>query len=215
MDVTRADLFDLHELAESFSQFGIVESVNVQTNKITLGLPPPDGSINSYDPPQDHPIRESTDFQTNATPTFVGTRLKENPRQNSRKAPKNTPWDWAMLQALHPYGAVLNLDVIDFQNIEKLIDEWIAAIKIAVTTLELDKENFIKLVELSLEGFVKIGWDNTPEDTKANILAGDLKSATTDRLERLIKIHFIGDGYFEGSRVEKTRSMHRLFSALN
>ncbi|KAL0346703.1 UNVERIFIED_CONTAM: putative enzymatic polyprotein [Sesamum calycinum] len=70
-----------------------------------------------------------------------------------------------MLQPLHPYGAVLNLDVIDFRNMEKLIDEWVAAIKIAATTLELDKENFIKLVELSLEGSVKIGWDNTPADT--------------------------------------------------
>ena len=81
-----------------------------------------------------------------------------------------------------------------------MIDEWVAAIKIAATTLELDKENFIKLVELSLEGSVKIGWDNTPEDTKASILAGDSKCAIADRLGRLIKIHFIGDGYFEGSR---------------
>ncbi|KAL0307259.1 UNVERIFIED_CONTAM: hypothetical protein Sradi_6143200 [Sesamum radiatum] len=44
---------------------------------------------------------------------------------------------------------------------EKLIDEWVAAKKIAATPLELDKENFIKLVELSLEGSVTIGWDNT------------------------------------------------------
>ncbi|KAL0400268.1 UNVERIFIED_CONTAM: hypothetical protein Sradi_2370100 [Sesamum radiatum] len=69
------------------------------------------------------------------------------------------------------------------------MDEWVAALKIAATTLELDRENFIRLVELSLEGFVKIGWDNTPEDTKANILAGDSKSAIAERLGRLIKIH--------------------------
>ncbi|KAL0431467.1 UNVERIFIED_CONTAM: hypothetical protein Sradi_0772700 [Sesamum radiatum] len=59
--------------------------------------------------------------------------------------------------------------------------------------------------ELSLEGSVQIGWDNTPEDTKANILAGDSKSVIADRLGRLIKIHFIGDGYFEGSRTKKAR----------
>ncbi|KAL0401370.1 UNVERIFIED_CONTAM: movement protein [Sesamum latifolium] len=47
--------------------------------------------------------------------------------------------------------------------------------------------------------------DNTPEDTKANILAGDSKSAIAERLGRLIKIHFIGDGYFEGSKTEKAR----------
>ncbi|KAL2248169.1 UNVERIFIED_CONTAM: hypothetical protein Sindi_2669200 [Sesamum indicum] len=79
------------------------------------------------------------------------------------------------------------------------------SIKIAVTTLELDKENFIKLVELSLERSVKIGWDNNPEDIKARILVGDSKGEVVDRLRRPIKIHFIGDGYFEGSRSEKAR----------
>ncbi|KAL0440532.1 UNVERIFIED_CONTAM: hypothetical protein Slati_2536200 [Sesamum latifolium] len=137
LEVTRADLSDLQELAESFSQLGIVELVNVQTNKITPALPPPEGSTGSNDPPLDHPMRET--------------------------------------------------------------------LKIATTTLKLDRENFIRLVELSLKGFVKIRWDNTPEDTKANILAGDSKSAIAERLGRLIKIHFIGDGYFEGSKTEKAR----------
>ncbi|KAL2240880.1 UNVERIFIED_CONTAM: hypothetical protein Sindi_0729200 [Sesamum indicum] len=170
MEVTRANLSDLQELTESFSQLGIVDLVNIQTNEITPALPPPEGSTCSNDPPQDQPMRESADFHSNATPI-----------------------------------AILNLDIIDFRNTEKLIDEWVAAIKIATTTLELDKENFIKLVELSLEGSVKIGWDNTPEDTKASILAGDSKGAIPDRLGTLIKIHFIGDGYFEGSRAEKAR----------
>ncbi|KAL0463447.1 UNVERIFIED_CONTAM: hypothetical protein Slati_0232300 [Sesamum latifolium] len=125
--------------------------------------------------------------------------------RNPRRLPEHTPWARTMLQPLHPYGTILNLDIIDFRNTEKLIDEWVAALKIAATTLELDRENFIRLVELSLEGSVKIGWDNTPEDTKANILAGDLKSAITERLGRLIKIHFIEDGYFEGSKTEKAR----------
>ncbi|KAL0448143.1 UNVERIFIED_CONTAM: hypothetical protein Slati_1942200 [Sesamum latifolium] len=110
-----------------------------------------------------------------------------------------------MLQPLHPYGTILNLDIIDFRNTKKLIDEWVAALKIAATTLELDRENFIRLGELSLEGSVKIEWDNTPEDTKANIIAGDSKSAIAERLGRLIKIHFIEDGYFEGSKPEKAR----------
>ncbi|KAL2237554.1 UNVERIFIED_CONTAM: hypothetical protein Sindi_0947100 [Sesamum indicum] len=192
MEITRADLSDLQELAESFSQLGIVDLVNIQTNEITPALPPPEGSTCSNDPPEDQPMRESADFHTNATPTFVGTRLKENTGRNPKRP-------------LHPYGAILNLDIIDFRNTEKLIDEWVAAIKIAATTLELDKENFIKLVELSLEGSVKIEWDNTPEDTKASILAGDSKGAIADRLGRLIKIHFIGDGYFEGSRAKKAR----------
>ncbi|KAL0374069.1 UNVERIFIED_CONTAM: hypothetical protein Sradi_3322600 [Sesamum radiatum] len=110
-----------------------------------------------------------------------------------------------MLQPLHPYDAILNLDVIDFRNTEKLIDEWVTTIKIVKPTLELDKENFIKLVELSLEGSVKIGWNNSSEDTKVSILAGDSKSTIADRLGRLIKIHFIIDGYFEGSKAENAR----------
>ncbi|KAL0355336.1 UNVERIFIED_CONTAM: movement protein [Sesamum radiatum] len=200
MEVTRADLSDPQELAESFFQLGIVELVNVQTNEITPALPPPEGSTGSNDPSQDHPMREGTDFHTNATPMFVGIRFKENLGRNSRRVPENTPWARTMLQPLHPYGTILNLDIIDFKNTEKLIDEWVAALKIAATTLELDRENFIRLVELSLEGSVKIGWDNTPEDTKVNILTGDSKSAIAEQLGRLIKIHFIGDGYFEGSR---------------
>ncbi|KAL0298007.1 UNVERIFIED_CONTAM: hypothetical protein Sangu_3166800 [Sesamum angustifolium] len=210
MEVTSVNISDLQELAESFSQLGIVELVNVQTNEVTPALPPPEGSTSSNESPQDHPMRESADFHTNATPMFVRTRLRENPRRNRRRAPKNTPWVRTMLQPLHPYGAVLNLDVIDFRNIEKLIDEWVAAIKIAATTLKLDKENFIKLVLLSMEGSVKIGWDNTPVDTKASILAGDSKSAIADQLGRLIKIHFIGDGYFEGSKQKRLENMHKL-----
>ncbi|KAL2236632.1 UNVERIFIED_CONTAM: hypothetical protein Sindi_0854900 [Sesamum indicum] len=129
--------------------------VNIQTNKMTLALPPLEENRVCNDLPQDHPIRESINFHTNVTPTFVGTRLRENQGRNPRKAPEHMPWA-SMLQPLHRYGAVLNLDVIDFQNIKKLINEWVAAIKIAVTTLQVDKENFIKLVELSLGGSMNI-----------------------------------------------------------
>ncbi|KAL2225656.1 UNVERIFIED_CONTAM: hypothetical protein Sindi_3026500, partial [Sesamum indicum] len=110
-----------------------------------------------------------------------------------------------MLQPLQPYDTILNMDIIDFQNTEKLIDEWAAAIKKAATTVELDKENIIKLVELSMEGSVKIIWDNNPEDTKTSTLFGDSKGAIADRLGRLIKIDVIGDCYFEGSRPEKDK----------
>ncbi|KAL0406239.1 UNVERIFIED_CONTAM: hypothetical protein Slati_3937800 [Sesamum latifolium] len=119
MEVTKADLSYLQELAESFSQLGIVELVNVQTNEVTPALPPPEGSTGSNDPPQD--------FHTNATPTFVGTRFKENSGRNSRRVPEHTPCARTMLQPLHPYGTILNLNIIDFRNTEKLIDEWVAA----------------------------------------------------------------------------------------
>ncbi|KAL0423688.1 UNVERIFIED_CONTAM: hypothetical protein Sradi_0903600 [Sesamum radiatum] len=92
MEVTRDDLSYLQEVAESFSQLGIVELVNVQINEVTPALPPPEGSTCSNEPPQDHPMRESADFHTNSTPTFVGTRLRENPGRNPRRALENTHW---------------------------------------------------------------------------------------------------------------------------
>ncbi|KAL2248118.1 UNVERIFIED_CONTAM: hypothetical protein Sindi_2664100 [Sesamum indicum] len=173
MEVTKADLSDLLELAESFSQVGIVDFVNIQANEITPTLPPPEENTCS-NPPQDQPMRQSMDFHTDATPTFVGTTLKENPGRNLKR---------------------------------KLIDEWVAAIKIAATTLELDKENFIKLVELSLEGFVKIGWDNIPEDNKATILVGDSKG-----LSRYTSLEMDTLKEVDKKRLE---NMHRLSSALN
>ncbi|KAL0406270.1 UNVERIFIED_CONTAM: hypothetical protein Slati_3940900 [Sesamum latifolium] len=78
------------------------------------------------------------------------------------------------------------------QNTKKLIDEWVAALKIAATTLELDRENFIRLV------------GQYPRRHQRQY-PGDSKSAIAERLGRLIKIHFIGDGYFEGSKTEKAR----------
>ncbi|KAL0406370.1 UNVERIFIED_CONTAM: hypothetical protein Slati_3950900 [Sesamum latifolium] len=179
--VVKIPIENVHaESAKSLFQLGIVDLVNIQTNKLTPTLTPSKVSTGSNGPPQDHPMRESIDFHTNATLAFVGTRLRENPGRNPRRVPENTPWARTMLQPLYPYGTILNLDVIDFRNIEKLIDEWVAAMKKATTTLELDKENFIRLLELSLEGWVKIGCDNTPEDTKASIFIGDSKSAITE-----------------------------------
>lgn len=201
MEASRVDLSDLQELAESFAQLGMVDLVNVKPNEVTAVVttaqPPPEGSSASNDPPEDSPMREGVDFHTNATPTFVATRFKGNPGRNPRTVPENTPWARTMSQPLHPYGTTLNLDVIDFRNIEKLIDEWVAAMKIAATTLELDKDNFIRLLELSLEGSVKVGWERTLDSTKQDILAGESKSTIAERFGRLIKIHFIGDGYFE------------------
>ncbi|KAL0293452.1 UNVERIFIED_CONTAM: hypothetical protein Sangu_2524600 [Sesamum angustifolium] len=98
MEVIRADLSDLQKLVESFSQLGIVELVNIQTNEVDSALPPPEGSTCSNEPSQDHPMKESEDFHTNATPIFVETRLRENLGRNPRRASENTPWTRTMLQ---------------------------------------------------------------------------------------------------------------------
>ncbi|KAL0325278.1 UNVERIFIED_CONTAM: hypothetical protein Sradi_5097100 [Sesamum radiatum] len=71
----------------------------------------------------------------------------ERIREKYHKSTKNTNLgENDGFQPLHPSRAGTKPDVNDFRNMEKLIDEWVAAIKIAATTLELDKENFIKLV---------------------------------------------------------------------
>ncbi|KAL0293453.1 UNVERIFIED_CONTAM: hypothetical protein Sangu_2524700 [Sesamum angustifolium] len=61
---------------------------------------------------------------------------------------------------------------------------------------------------------MKIVWDKTPTDTKASILVGDSNSTIADWLGRLIKIHFIEDGYFEGSRTEKAREYAQVLFGL-
>lgn len=53
------------------------------------------------------------------------------------------------------YDIVLNLDIINFQNIEILIKELVGAIKITSVTLDLDKENFTCLLELNMKGSSK------------------------------------------------------------
>ncbi|KAL8530596.1 hypothetical protein ACS0TY_007575 [Phlomoides rotata] len=70
---------------------------------------------------------------------------------------------------------MLNLDIPNFINIKKFIDEWMAAIKIAGKTLEYDKESFISLNELGLTGSVKIGWEVAATKVKEEVTRGILK----------------------------------------
>lgn len=132
---------------------GIVNLVNVQPNKI-LQLSTKAEEVEStitLDHLQDVYMREESYFNINVDPTFVATRfpLRENQERTRMRVPDNTYWARTMLEPLYPYDISLNLDIIDFHNVETLVDEWIANMKITATTLELDKENFVCLLELS------------------------------------------------------------------
>lgn len=48
-------------------------------------------------------------------------------------------------------------------------------------------------------------WRTTSLSTKDEVLVGESRSAIAERLDKLLKIHFIGDGYFEKREVEKPR----------
>ena len=211
MNISRADLSDLQELAESFSHLGFTDLVNVKPHEVLPlhGTEEASGSNVIQGNPPDAQMREGGDFHTDGHPAFDSTRFatntRRNPGRNPSRVPDATPWAKIMLQPLHPYGIVLNLDVIDFRNIEELIDEWVSSMKIAATTLDLDRENFIRLIELSLEGSVKIGWKTTLPRLKEQILEGESKSTIAERFGRLFKTNFIGDGYFEEQEAEKTK----------
>ncbi|KAL8499147.1 hypothetical protein ACS0TY_022212 [Phlomoides rotata] len=75
---------------------------------------------------------------------------------------------------------MLNLDVPDFKNLEKLIDNWVAFIKNAKNTLDYDKEIFIGFIKLSLTGSVKIGWEGVSVEVKDELTRGESKADMID-----------------------------------
>ena len=198
MNISRADLSDLQELAESFSQLGIMDLVNVKANE-TLHTNPGIEEVESSNTTQ---VVQNDDYQTRA---YVTRDINTNIKRSTKTAPNDSPWAKTMSQPINPYGNNLNLDVIDFRNIEDLITEWVSSMKIAVSTLDLDKNNFIKLIELSLIGSAKYAWNQVTDDVKAGIYEGDSKSTIADRAGNIFRILFIGEGYFEEKESEKKR----------
>ncbi|KAL2244213.1 UNVERIFIED_CONTAM: hypothetical protein Sindi_0539300 [Sesamum indicum] len=140
-------------------------------------------------------MRESVDFHTNATPTFVGTRLREDPGWNPEECLKiHLGKDNVLsLASIKHYTQPGYYPLSKHPKVDRQVG--CSYEDNHHTGAQLDKKNFIRLLELSLEGYVKVGWHNNSEDTKANILAEESKCAIAERLERLIKIHFIGDRY--------------------
>lgn len=73
-----------------------------------------------------------------------------------------------------------------------------------MATLDLAKEYFVWLLELSLEELVKFRWDSTATNTKVEILVGEFKNTIVEHFGRRLEFHFIENAYFE-KRVKKTR----------
>ncbi|KAL8508074.1 hypothetical protein ACS0TY_018577 [Phlomoides rotata] len=92
---------------------------------------------------------------------------------------------------------MLNLDIPDFRNMEKLIDGWMSTMKVAGNTFDYDKESFISLTELSLTGSVKIGWEGAPTEVKEEVIKGESRTNIIDRIGGLFKVNFLGDDYFD------------------
>ncbi|KAL8456816.1 hypothetical protein ACS0TY_034890 [Phlomoides rotata] len=128
--------------------------------------------------------------------------------------PKKSPKEKTFLEPIQPYGVALNLDVPDFRNLEELIDKWMASMKIAGNILEYDKSSFISLIELSLTGSVKIGWEGAPPEVRERVLSGESRTDIVDRFGGLFKVHFLGDGYFDRRKEERQREYTQAFYAL-
>lgn len=89
---------------------------------------------------------------------------------------------------------MLNLDIVNFRNHEKLINKYVSVMKIALRTLELNNEGFTKLFEMSQEGSIKMAWEVTDQPTKASVLEGDSQSEITERMGVLFKVQFVSEG---------------------
>lgn len=71
------------------------------------------------------------------------------------------------------------------KNREILIDDWASAMRIAAGTLGLEKEGFILLLEMSLEGSVKISWDMTSPEIRRDVLSGESLKGIVDNMAKL------------------------------
>lgn len=85
-----------------------------------------------------------------------------------------------------------------------MIDECVETMKIIATTLDMDKENCIQLLELSKYESVKVGWDTTTTNTMVKFLLEESKSTIVEQFGILLKLRFISNKYFE-KRTKKIR----------
>lgn len=84
--------------------------------------------------------------------------------------------------------------------------------KNAATTIDLNIENFVCLLKLSMEWLVKVWWSATTFGINKEVLAGESKSAIAERLGRLLKLYFIWYGYFKETKATKVKEYsHVLF----
>ncbi|KAL8467772.1 hypothetical protein ACS0TY_031130 [Phlomoides rotata] len=192
MEFSRVEMADLQELSESFSNLEIVDLVNVRANETqeqASATAEPEASTSSNNPAgSDNPAG-------NKGPAYIYPPV---PKMRHRTydayfGPKTSPKEKMFLEPIQPYGVALNLDVPDFRNLEELIDKWMASMKIAGTILEYDKKDFIGLIELSLTGSIKIGWEGAPPEIKEKVLSGNSRTDIVDRFGTIIRKKFSGE----------------------
>ncbi|XP_073143088.1 uncharacterized protein [Henckelia pumila] len=188
----RLNLEDLQDLEDSFANLKVVDlKMNFPEGEQSIGNPP------RYVVKTEEPHSE---FHVGGNSHSAGTRSRK-----SNIPIHQTPYGKTVLDPIYPYGIMLNLDVLDFKNREDLIDDWTSAMRIAAGTLDLNKEGFIKLLEMILMGSVKIAWEMTMLETKESILAGELLNEIGGRMATLFKAQFIGVDYFNNQDTEKKK----------
>ncbi|KAL8554540.1 hypothetical protein ACS0TY_002652 [Phlomoides rotata] len=128
---SRVELSDLQEFSESFSNLEIINLVNVRANNVgeteTQNLAStiiePEASTSSNAPARNPGGTGNPD----ATFIYAPESRTRGRARDSFYGPKKSPWGGGgggtLLEPIQPYGTLLNLDVLDFRNIEKFIDE--------------------------------------------------------------------------------------------
>ena len=197
----RVSLEDLQGLAESFANLNVVDL------KMNPEVKPEEEAEAS-----EQRRRHTEGFRAGARFDEEHRRAADDAamlgRRTRMKRPKlqDTPVGKATLEPLHPYGVMLDIDEVDFKDIEGLIDEWNSAMRIAAATLELEKDSFVKILETSLAGVVKMAWEQRmTSETKEACFTPNTFIEMADRMSMTIKNHFLGTGYFEGFGEEKRK----------
>lgn len=218
----RIGLEDLQELAESFANMKMVD-LKMNTGDGAL-IPrgyhqvPPEQQVPQVPPAQQqHEGGPAQDVLMRAREDFhVGDQhRRERPNMNNltgtrvrKQIPKfrDTPLGKTSLDPIHPYGLMLNIDDIDFKDIDMIIDDWSSSMRIAAGTLDLEKEGFIKLLEMSLLGVAKTLWSRVAPAVKEETLEPASYTEIVDRMAFWFKLTFLGADNFGSADSEKRKN---------
>ncbi|KAH6805293.1 hypothetical protein C2S51_030124 [Perilla frutescens var. frutescens] len=170
----RIRLEDLQELAESFAN---MKMVDLKMNTGDRALIP-----RGYH--QDFHVGDQHRRERPNMNNLTGTRVR-------KQIPKfrDTPLGRTSLDPIHPYGLMLNIDDIDFNDIDMIIDDWSSSMRIAAGMLDLEKEGFIKLLEMSLLGVAKTF--RKEEDYSQAILNLRLNNMEKESIDQFFKLYHI------------------------
>lgn len=102
---------------------------------------------------------------------------------------------------------MLNIDHIEFKDIDIMIDYWSLSMRIALGTLDFKKKGFIQWLEISFLGVGKTLWSKVDLALKEEILASTSLMEIVDKIAYLFKFIFLGVNNFRRADSEKRKEI--------